>query len=292
MNRVGGVVRISFIVNFPRSGSTLLQALLATQEGVCPLPETHFYSAIRKACTFGPGGIINPECLPAVFESLGRKLSVELDDGEREMIGDLARVGRLGSRDLFLILVSAMRRRFPLDAGLDAMVLEKTPHHALYLDTIASEFPEAAFVAIVRHPLAAIQSFKERFSSRHQWTYRELAAKWRCFQDSIDSFAASRGGLIVSLRYEDLVARIGESLTGVCRHLGLEYDESRLVRRGEHKESFVMVGEDWKRGVFDDSIVNNNAASLSRIDPNEAQWLAEELSEYMERFGYARPEAQ
>jgi hypothetical protein len=53
-----------------------------------------------------------------------------------------------------------------------------------------------------------------------------------------------------------------------------------------------MVGEDWKRGVFDDSIVNNNAASLSRIDPNEAQWLAEELSEYMERFGYARPEAE
>ena len=50
-----------FIVGNGRSGTTLLQSLLATQNGVYSFPETHFFSHVYPLLESDSGGFLAPD---------------------------------------------------------------------------------------------------------------------------------------------------------------------------------------------------------------------------------------
>ena len=83
---------------------------------------------------------------------------------------------------------------------------EKTPLHTWHVDHIARLFPDAVFVAIVRHPGASVASNVRRFAQNPKWG----SAKWTASQylrnnREIARQAARRPRRFVFLRYEDLV---------------------------------------------------------------------------------------
>jgi len=56
--------------------------------------------------------------------------------------------------------------------------IEKTPSHALYMDKILAMFPKAKFIAIIRNPLNAIDSYYKKLVD-YRKPYHDLAEEYR-----------------------------------------------------------------------------------------------------------------
>jgi hypothetical protein len=122
-----------FLVGAPRSGTTWLQAMLASHPGIYTGPETFFFS------TFG--GAEREFLRPKERKvGLGEYLS------EEEFHGFMA--------ELFWRSISAL----PPPAAKPRFFLEKTTHHAEHGDFILKTFPRARFIHLVRDARAVVAS--------------------------------------------------------------------------------------------------------------------------------------
>lgn len=74
-----------FVVGYPRSGTTLLQSLLATQADLFSLPEVHFFYIVRQKLVVKDDRI-QPECLEATIETIRERvrLSTNLETHLRQ----------------------------------------------------------------------------------------------------------------------------------------------------------------------------------------------------------------
>ena len=84
---------------------------------------------------------------------------------------------------------------------------EKTPWHVWHIDAMATMFPDAAFVAIVRHPGGNVASNMTPFD----YTLRRAARHYDRYNREIARQTERLRSRMSLLRYEDLV-----SPTGAC----------------------------------------------------------------------------
>lgn len=131
-----------FVVGCPRSGTTLIQAMLASHSAITSFPETKFFqfAHARRKRTLFSCFYRQRNYRDALFKTL-RKL-------ERD---DLAGWVPPPSVD-FHDSADAYRRildRVASDRGV-RIWLEKTPEHLHYLDLITETIPKVRFIHIVR----------------------------------------------------------------------------------------------------------------------------------------------
>ena len=143
------LIRPIFIVGCPRSGTTLVQCILSASSEAFSLPETHFFSHVLQAISSLPE-------TPVVQKDI--RFACDAFETEAELTLPASFWAELESRpglkalDIFLAVVEHYRPAPELRA------IEKTPRHVLHLDTIATAFPDAVFVNVVRDPIARMQS--------------------------------------------------------------------------------------------------------------------------------------
>ena len=82
---------------------------------------------------------------------------------------------------------------------------DKTPFHTWHVDDMARVFPEAAFIAIVRHPGGCVGSNMSRWGQ----SIRHATDHYRRYNMEIARVAAAHGDRFAVVRYEDLVLRPG-----------------------------------------------------------------------------------
>ena len=90
---------------------------------------------------------------------------------------------------------------------------EKTPSHALCAPLIASLYPEARFINLIRNPIPYVGSRKQRVDTsieQHCLLYRH----------SLD-LMVENGGRGMFIRYEDLLNNTDETLRSIHAHLGV-----------------------------------------------------------------------
>jgi hypothetical protein len=246
-----------FIVGAMGSGTTLLRLMLDSHENIAIPPETGFmrgYDALR----FTP------------FKWSGRNWTGRLGWSEEELDEELH---ALYDRLFMRYAEQHGKRRWG----------EKTPLHTWHIADMARLFPDAQFVAMVRHPYGSISSNMTRFRSRlarasSQWTQpcRELAAQ-----------TARRPDRFVMLRYEDLVLEPEPLLRELLDWLGEPWSPSVLEhhavqpQRGGRK---VVEG----RSRVDDPIDVSRIAKWKTVMPDEHQvWLSERVGALAAFFGYS-----
>jgi len=185
-----------FIVGIPRSGSSLIEQILAGHSRVLGAGELELLgSEIRGAGPYFPQSI-------ADF------------DGK-----DLERIGTTYLDELQSVA-----------GGTASVVIDKMPANFLYIGLIQVMFPNARIINTLRHPLdCCLSCFQQRFTGtgvafsndlddlgRYYRAYRQLMAYWRArFPDRI-----------IDLRYEDLVARPEETVGGLLDSFGLTFEPS------------------------------------------------------------------
>lgn len=205
-----GPAQVLLIVGAPRSGTTWLQRLLLEDPRCCGGQESHFFA------TFG-----------RVLRDFDHKASLPRPHGLAGYWsrGDLLReITRLWDRT-----VDPLRQRHPEARWL----VEKTPDHALWMDTIAEVLPDARFIHMVRDSRAVVASLLR--ASREPWgrgwapgSTRAAAERWRSHVAAAEAFGERTPDRFMRVRYEDLLAAPAPELARVFDFLGLGSDPERL----------------------------------------------------------------
>lgn len=115
---------------------------------------------------------------------------------------------------------------------------DKTPFHSAHIGQMATLFPDAVFVGIVRHPGAVVHSLVRRF----HYPVAEAAAYWASTNQEILRHGVALGDDRFALvRYEDLVLHPETTLRELTSWLGEPWSDD-LLRHND-----IQAGRDAPR---------------------------------------------
>lgn len=200
-----------FVFAISRTGSTLLQRILAAHESVASQSEPFLLLPLLRPLqerTLGGG-----EWHSLEHQGL-TDLTSELPDGvsryEREV------------RDLTLNLYEAAAAGKPY-------FLDKTPPYYAVVEEIIRTFPEGKFVFLWRSPLAVIASCVETWAAG-QWRVERFRRDWfDGLPTLIESYERHRDRAF-SIRYEDVAGGDLDRLEALFAYVGLPWDPSVVAR--------------------------------------------------------------
>ena len=239
------IVTRVFVVGCPRSGTTLVQSLLAAHPDVASFPETHFFHRLRAfRLRFPRPHVVRGDERRTLEDLLGQI-------GRPDLVTRLPEhASARGWIDVFVRTLDAVAE----DAGATVWV-EKTPGHLGYVDRIAKTVPHAHFVHIVRRGPDVVASMVEASRAHPEgWggaRQAEDAAK-RWLRDVAKTEACAGEAAHVVVCYERLVADPGGEATRLCEALGLAPAASLVDDRASAAEGLVGEDERWKAGVFEE----------------------------------------
>lgn len=177
-----------FLFSLPRSGSTLLQRLLAAHDEVATASEPHLLLPLVYS--------LRTEGIYAEYNHKLASMAVE------DFCGLLSR----GRRDYFEEVRAFALALYRKAAGGEASYfLDKTPRYSLIADDVMRIFPDGKFLFLWRNPLAVLASVLEQ-SKQGRW--QAYGAKVDLFKGLVNLVDACRekGAAACSVRYEDLLA--------------------------------------------------------------------------------------
>lgn len=227
-----GPVNIAFLVGFPRSGTTLLDAILRTHSKVEVFEETRIFSnALRKAVP----GIWGDET------NFNEKWLDELHAADPNLL-----------RNNYLVQLS----RFANEPLTDEKIyIDKLPLNMHWAAVIHRIFPRAVFILSLRHPLdSAISNFLQAYNPNNaMMNMTRLTRINRLYEESFDfwdEFSRMHNPNIVPVRYESLIDDLAGTVSPVMRSLGLEWEPAQedfavtAASRGKiNTPSAAQIGE-------------------------------------------------
>ncbi len=271
-----------FVVGFPRSGTTLLAAMLNAHPRLDCGPETNFIEGIRR-------------------RALRRAILADprWPDRAVEFVASLRRTDGSAVHDVFGVPLEEVRRHLEatgpsLPAMLEALTVphaarngadrwvEKTPGEADRLRTIRGLWPEARIVRVVRDPRGVVASH-----AAVPWgavTASGTAYRWQLADDQVASFLPGDGGTTM-VRYEDLVERPEEAGRAICRFIGEDFDPA-LLEPGKASASVALPYEWWKQRVHGAIDRARSDAWRTELDPADQERVALICARGMRRYDY------
>jgi len=225
-----------FIVGPARSGTSWLQTMLAEHPAIASPPETELFSAylVPMARSWQRHRGLVRAARREAGDQMAYGLATVLTD--EEFVG-LIRSFYASVRDTVLAAKPGATR-----------FLEKTPDHALYLDTIKQVAPDAQFLFLVRDPRDTVRSLLE--ASREPWGHwapksvADATDLWlRNVRAALDESDDPR---MLTVRYEDLRSGSGElERIAAFLHLGRpsEWMQTPVEASPGERVSMVVGGE-------------------------------------------------
>ncbi len=282
-----------FIVGYPRSGTTLLQRLLASQPGLYTFPETHYFCVTEKIITWADNNEnIPPGVLPDVYAKITEKMEVRFTIAEQESLQRQAANKKLSSKLLFeTIVIHCLMNLYPSIKDLSSFRwIEKTPYHANFLERIIAMYPNAQVLHILRHPVPAICSRKLKFPFNRETTIVELAHHWNYMLMKVERFKENYPHYIITLRYEDLIADTENQLKAVAGflniHLDLKAIDTMKQERGQTDVPFILPAETWKKDDLKMDMCSSNDDYHDLISAVDIKAIEDLTMEKMSRYGY------
>jgi Sulfotransferase family len=256
--RAGPAESPIFIVGCPRSGTTLLQCLLATQEGVVTFPETHFFEKVTRDIPENPDGSISPEAALHAFEHGAREMGIEIQHAA-ESFQSLTLSDSLNKKTLLLELLKANLRASRVQANLStSRWVEKTPYHVFHIPEILAMFPNAKVICILRHPAAVVLSWKDKVASNSVGPIDKFVYSWinclRAFETSQENYPNS----VHLVKYEDLVADVVATMRKVSAFTDIPLEVKFLAKHHKQAWQCSLPWEKWKDGNTKEAIQNTN----------------------------------
>lgn len=234
-----------FIVGSARSGTTLLQAMMAKNSDVFTFPESHFFCrTIRNGRRRRWFGIADVAAATRALDDL-RKLVGQSDAPAAGRRWD-PRIKKFASVFSRIIDDAALVGGFPV-------WLEKTPHHIDYVGEISEFVRGAKFVHILRDGRDAVAS---QFAAQQQdpaywrpWSIEQMAKSWgRDVSISLNHFGQPDHFFVF---YDDLIANAERTLNTICEFAGLKY-ESQMLRHWEAADTVLgnRKQEPWMQNIY------------------------------------------
>jgi len=220
-----------FIIGLPRSGSTLLEQMLASHsqiEGTRELLEL-------PAVAFGlVAGMEAPD--PAALHE---------------------RIGALGRRDVEALSALYLERAQPARRMDKPRFIDKLPGNWCHVGFIQLLFPRAAIIDARRHPLGSgFSCYKQLFGRGQKFTYdlQELGRFYREYATLMDHFDATLPGRVLRVHYEQLVATPEAELRKVFAYCGLPFEEECLRFYETRRIVHTFSSEQVRQPLYSESV--------------------------------------
>lgn len=220
-----------FVVGLPRSGSTLLEQILASHsqvEGTMELPD-----------------------IAAIARELGEKKLKSETSKYPEVLAELPpeQVAALG--ESYLERTRIQRRT---DKPL---FIDKMPNNWIHAGLIALILPNAKIIDARRDAMATcFSAFKQHFARGQAFTY-DLAELGRYYRDYIElmaHFDAVAPGRIHRVRYESLVADTETEVRKVLNYCGLPFEGACLEFYATERPVRTASSEQVRQPIFRDGL--------------------------------------
>lgn len=217
-----------FILGMPRSGTTLVEQIIASHTDV-----------------YGAGELNH---LGHIVESLFGNVS---DNNFKQVVSQssVSKFTKAGNDYVDLVKQGVDGARF---------ITDKMPHNFLYIGMIKLILPEAKIVHCCRDARDnCLSIYKNLFqASGHSYAYDlgELGEYYNKYQDLMEHWRTILPNVIYDIQYEDIVANQEAESRSLLSHCGLEWDEACLEfynsKRAVKTTSAVQV----RKPVYKDSV--------------------------------------
>ena len=192
-----------FIVGLPRTGSTLVEQILASHsqvEGTAELP--NLGAIANSTGKYRPDNLAYPDTISTLtkrdFESYGK-----------EYLKQVARHRVLGT----------------------PFFIDKMPNNFIHAGWLKLILPNAKIINTRRHPMDSLLGvYKQLFARGQPFTYDtfDLAEFYRCYIEIMTHWHEVLPGQILDVHYEDTVTNLESQVRRVLDFCGLEFEENCL----------------------------------------------------------------
>jgi tetratricopeptide (TPR) repeat protein len=193
-----------FIVGMPRSGTSLVEQILASHPQVHGAGELrNFNEAVQAMCRSSEPASSYPE------------MTLKLDANS---------IGAIGERYLASVRTLAPEAR---------RITDKLPSNYYYAGLIHLALPNAKIIRVVRDPVdTCISCFSKLFSMEQNFSYDlvELGRYYRAYEALMAHWhQVLPAGSILDVSYEEVVRDLETQARRIVTHSGLEWDERCLA---------------------------------------------------------------
>ena len=279
----GAPARPLFIGACPRSGTTLLRAMLDNHPDLALPHETDFVRPLwwRRARL---GDLHDPATRRRVAEWIFteerhkserlRDRRISREEAIRRVAGAPPTVGSIVQACLRLRAETTGKPRWG----------DKRPAYSGFIGPLLAMFPDAQYINLVRDPRGAVASQIPRAWDRPEVAVAAATARWEAAVRRTDHFATEmRPDQLLDLRYEDMVSDPRGALERVCAFAGLEAGAAietmiSAKRRGgglhaRLKEPVTTASvERWRE----------------QLEPRAVALVEQATAPLLDRFGYHR----
>jgi tetratricopeptide (TPR) repeat protein len=214
-----------FVLGMPRSGTTLVEQILACHPQV-----------------FGAGEL---ELLPRLVARRGERSGVDLDTADLSA----ARVRRLGTEYLASLTLLAPRAQ---------RITDKMPANFALIGFIHLALPEARIIHVKRNAIdTCLSCFSSLFTAGHLYTYdlEELGRYYRAYQETMEHWQkALPPGVILDVQYEEVVADLDAQARRMLEHCGLPWDDACLAFYEAKRAISTASAAQVRRPVYGTSV--------------------------------------
>jgi Sulfotransferase family len=165
---------------------------------------------------------------------------------------------------------------------------DKTPHYVLHIDAVRDVFPDARFVHLVRDGRdVALSLLRVPFGPGNVWA---AAHQWRDAVDAGDAAAERLGDVVLTVRYEDLVAVPEATVRRVCEFCDLHYGPEMLAVDRTGAERLIRGQEGWFTQLSAGITTGSAGRWRSEMSPARQALFTSVAADALRRHGYDLPD--
>ncbi|MFT4823550.1 MAG: tetratricopeptide (TPR) repeat protein [Halioglobus sp.] len=216
-----------FILGLPRSGSTLLEQILASHSQVDGTSELPDLSLVSQSLTDRRTGVNYPGVIPDL---------------------SAARLTSLGEQ----YIKQTMRHRLGA-----AHFTDKMPNNFPQVGLIQLILPNARIIDARRHPLdSCMGCFKQHFAKGQNFTYDlfELGEFYLEYQLMMDHWDKVLPGKVLHVQYEEVVADLETQVRHILDHCGLPFEESCVNFHQNDRAVRTASSEQVRQPIYSGSV--------------------------------------
>ncbi len=216
-----------FIIGMPRSGSTLLEQILASHHLVEATAELPYLGEIASPLSW-PGNAMG--------------LS------QMSTLGDAA-LSRLGAKYLSATMAHRHEQK--------PYFIDKLPSNFSYVGFIHLVLPEAIVIDARRQPLdTCVANFRQLYAQGKEFSYDlvELAEMYLQYVRIMKHWEKVLPGKVLTVHYENMVTDTEHQIRGIVEHCGLEWDEACLDYEATGRIFSTASSEQVRQPIYNSSI--------------------------------------
>ncbi|MEP5566336.1 MAG: sulfotransferase [Halioglobus sp.] len=228
-----------FILGLPRSGSTLLEQILASHSQVDGTSELADLSLVSQSLTDRGRGLTYPGIMP-------------------ELSGD--RLRELGEKYI------NQTQRYRSGA---VYFTDKMPNNFPHIGFIHMILPNAKIIDARRHPLdSCLGCFKQHFAKGQTFTYDlfELGEFYLEYQSMMDHWDTVLPGKVLHVQYEDVVSDLDTQVRRILEYCDLPFEENCVNFHNTDRAVRTASSEQVRQPIYSRS-VNTWKRFGANLDP-------------------------